>query len=154
VIEVHAKGKAAKDYDENVERYARLGIAEYFIFDRTRLSLRGFRLPPPEPGRKARSYRPILPQQGVYASQVLGLDLVVDGEKLRFLLGMAPVPEMDELVIKLGSLLNEVIAQKEEAERLAAAEAERAEAERAAKDEALRRVAELEARLAAVERKT
>src|SRR5262249_32084470 len=77
VIEIHASGDADKDYKSNVERYARLGIHEYFIFNRARLSLRGYRLPP---GR-ARVYQPILPQQGRYTSDVLGLDLAMEGER-------------------------------------------------------------------------
>src|SRR5262249_25625651 len=64
VIEVHHEGDRAKDYDTNVERYARLGIAEYFIFDVGALDLRGHRLP----AAKSRVYRPILPQGGRWAS--------------------------------------------------------------------------------------
>lgn len=45
VIEIHYGGDRAKDFARNVERYARLGIEEYFIFDRAQLGLRGYRLP-------------------------------------------------------------------------------------------------------------
>jgi Uma2 family endonuclease len=115
VLEVHVAGDKRKDQEANVERYARLGILEYFIFDRGRLRLHGHRLP----SATARAYRPILPQEGRYASQVLGLDLTLDGEKLRFFLGGAPLPESDEMIAKLGSMLNSVITHKEEAERRA-----------------------------------
>ena len=133
VIEVHYGGDEDKDYKTNVERYANLGIQEYFIFNRARLSLRGYRLPPAEQGRskRARAYRPIVPQGGRYTSGVLGLDLCVEANKLRFLLGMAPVPEAEELIGKLESALNDVLLHKQEAEDLAAAEAARAEAEAA-----------------------
>ncbi len=43
---------------DNVERYARLGIPEYFVYDRKRQDLRGYRLPSPE----ARRYQRIVPQ--------------------------------------------------------------------------------------------
>jgi Uma2 family endonuclease len=162
VIEVHVEGDKTKDYKLNVERYARLGIEEYFIFDRMRLSLRGYRLPPLEPGqtRRARAYRPIVPQEGRYSSEVLMLDLTLDGKSLRFLTGMASVPASEELIGKLGAMLNEVLVHKQDAEERAtaaearaAAEAERAaaEAERAAA-EAERAAAEAERAAAEAER--
>jgi Uma2 family endonuclease len=130
VIEVHDKGDADKDYKVNVARYARLGIEEYFIFDRGQLTLRGYRLPPMEPGRsgRARAYRPILPQQGQYSSEVLGLDLRVEGTKLRFLQGMAPLPEAEELIGKLGTRLDEAIVHQQEAAERARLAEERAAA--------------------------
>jgi len=130
-IEVHYGGDKLKDYELNVERYARLGIREYFIFDRRRLGLRGHRLPPPDEARtvKRAGYRPIVPQGGIYPSEVLGLDLMLDGSRLRFLYGMAPVPEAEELVTKLQSMVDVLLVRVEDAERLASAEAERASAE-------------------------
>lgn len=116
VIEVHHLGSAEKDYEENVQRYASLGISEYFIFDRGKLSLRGYRLPPEGP----RVYRPLKPQQGRYVSEVLGIDLAVEGEKLRFLYGQAAILDADELIARLGSLLDEVIAHQQDAEARAA----------------------------------
>jgi Uma2 family endonuclease len=150
VIEVHYAGNDEKDYEVNVERYARLGIGEYFIFDRARLGLHGYRLAPREPGRqrKARAYRPILPQEGRYTSQVLGLDLMVEGSKLRFFHGTAALPEADELITKLGSMLNDVIASKEAAEQRADAEAKRADAEAKRADAEAKRAATLERQLA------
>ena len=44
VLEVHVAGDRTKDEKTNVERYARLGIREYFLFDRARMSLQGHRL--------------------------------------------------------------------------------------------------------------
>jgi Uma2 family endonuclease len=147
VIEVYYRGNKTNDFKTKVELYADLGIREYFIFDRRNLSLRGYRLPQAEEGRapEPRVYRPIVPQGGVYPSQVLGLDLMVQGSKLRFLYGMAEVPEAEELVGKLQSKVDDLLARAEEAEKRAAAEAERAavEAERAAA-EAERAAAEAE----------
>jgi hypothetical protein len=84
---------------------------------------------------------------------VLGLDLIVEEEKLRFLLGMAEVPEAEELVVKLGSMLDRVLLHKQEAEERARAEAERAavEAERAQVEAA--RAAALERELTDVKQK-
>lgn len=130
VIEVHCKGDTDKDFKTNVDRYSRLGIEEYFIFDRTRLSLRGYRLPPVEPERspRGRAYRRILSEQGRYSSEVLGLDLAVEAAKLRFWIGTATVPEAEELIGKLGTMLDEVILHKQDAEERAQAAEERAEA--------------------------
>lgn len=129
VIEVHYLGDRKKDYETNVDRYARLGVREYFIFDRGLLSLRGYRLPSADEeasSAKRRVYRPILPQSGRYASQVLGLDLMIEGTTLRFLYGMAPVPAAEELVAKLESIVTDLLTRVESAERRAAeAEAER-----------------------------
>lgn len=150
VIEIHHGGDADKDYKTNVERYARLGIQEYFIFDRSRLSLRGYQLPAIEPGRsgRARAYLPILPQQGRYSSEVLALDLTVEGTKLRFLTGMATVPESEELIGKLGTMVDELLLHKQEAEERAAAEAERAAAEAERAEAGAARIQALEQQLA------
>ena len=162
VIEVHYAGDATKDYEENVERYARLGIREYFIFDRAKLGLRGYRLPGAEEvarGGRARAYRPILPQQGRYTSEVLGLDLMIEGEKLRFLLGMAEIPEAEELVVKLGAMLDQVLSNRQDAEERASAataradaEAARADAEAAGAETLRQKLAEAEALIARLRR--
>jgi len=148
VIEVHYAGDASKDYDLNVARYARLGIREYFIFDRGRLGLRGYRWP--EGGGK--TYRPILPQQGRYTSEVLGLDLMIEGDQLRFLLGMAEVPDAEELIAKLGGMLDTVLAHKQEAEERAQAEAARAQVEAARANDLACRLADAEATIERLKR--
>jgi Uma2 family endonuclease len=134
-LEVHVSGDREKDEVLNVERYARLGIEEYFYFDRRRLLLRGYRLPAEgEPSKSSRRvYQPIVPQEGRLTSRVLGLDLMVERDRLRFYYGMASVPEADELIARLGSALNEALARNDEAEKRVQIEAERAqmEAERA-----------------------
>src|SRR5206468_6940193 len=44
VLEVLHRGDRKKDLVENVERYARLRIPEYFIYDRARQQINGYRL--------------------------------------------------------------------------------------------------------------
>jgi Uma2 family endonuclease len=134
-LEVHVAGERRKDLERNVERYARLGIREYFVFDRGRLRLSGWRL---EEGRRA--YRPILPQHGAYPSEVLGLDLQVEEEKLRFYVGGAALPEAPELIARLESMVERVEASRAELERQLVEEAQR-------REEAERRLAEALAEL-------
>jgi Uma2 family endonuclease len=130
-IEIHVAGHRAKDLRANVERYARLGIHEYFVFDRGRLSLRGFRLPEGG-GKRGRAYQPLVPQGGRLSSEVLGLDLTIEGETLRFYLGTAALLDADERLAKVETLANEAIARQEEQERAAQDRIE--ELERAAQD--------------------
>jgi Uma2 family endonuclease len=73
VLEVQVGGDRKKDAEYNVERYARLGVPEYFIYDREWERLEAYRLPGPD----ARQYAPIAPEQGRYRSEVLGLELEV-----------------------------------------------------------------------------
>lgn len=115
VLEVHAAGDRRKDEKTNVERYARVGIPEYFFFDRTRARLLGYRLP----AEGARVYERMIPQAGRFASKVLGLDLALDGERLRFFAGNAPLEDADEMIARLGTMLDKVIAGEEETARLA-----------------------------------
>lgn len=125
-LEIYVAGDRRKDHIANVERYARLGIAEYFIFDRGRLRLSGYRLPE----ASARRYDPILPQFGHYKSGVLGLELALEGEKLRFFHGDAPVPEAEELIGKLEGMVNQLELRLEEEAKLREEEAKlREEAE-------------------------
>jgi Uma2 family endonuclease len=121
VLEVHVAGDRRKDEKTNVERYARLGVHEYFYFDRTRLRLVCYRLPPPPPAGTApvRVYQRVLPQAGRFSSEVLGLDLALDDTRLRFFAGNAPLEDADEMIARLGSMLDKVISGQEEAERLA-----------------------------------
>ncbi len=136
-LEVLVAGRPSKDLQENVERYARLGIQEYFVFDRGRGTLHGHRL-----GGDGKTYQRIVPQAGHYASRVLGLDLVLDGDRLRFFAGNAPLEDADEMVARLGAMLDKVLVREEEALR-------RIELERVRAEEAERRLAEA---LAEIER--
>ncbi len=158
VLEIHVSGSFVKDFEGNRKRYARLGIPEYFLFDRTRASLYGWRLPFPE----ARTYEPIVPQHGLFPSVVLGLELGLEGDRLRFYYGMAPVPEADELIARLDEIVAQFVRRAQDAEQdrdreraereRAEQERERAEQERERaeqeRERAEQRVAELEAELA------
>ncbi len=158
VLEVHVAGSLAKDLTGNVEKYARLGIGEYFVFDKTHGRIHGYRLPAAQRGtvRPARAYAPVIPQMGRWSSEVLGIDLTLENGQLRFMVGNAPLEHAEEVIHRLGSMLDDVIATKEAEERerleaVARLEAELAEEKRAREEEkrALeKRVAELEADLA------
>jgi Uma2 family endonuclease len=97
VLEVHVGGSRKKDARLNVERYARLGIDEYFIYDRKRQRLEGWRLPSPG----ARVYERLEAQEGRYRSEKLGLELVVEEGRLRFYAGSVMLLEYEELVAQL-----------------------------------------------------
>jgi hypothetical protein len=121
VLEVHVSGDWRKDLQRNVERYARLGIHEYWVFDRKRLRLSGWRLSGPG------QYRQLVPQHGFYQSEVLGLELQVEGERLRFYSGRAPLPEADELIDTLEQMVERVEARSAELEQQLADEQQRRE---------------------------
>ena len=112
VLEVHVAGSKWKDVQRNAAWFARLGIPEYFVFDRSRFMIRGYRLP----DAQVRVYQPIVPQVGRYASSVLGLEMTLEGDRLRFYHGSAPLFESEELVGKLESLVDQVVNKQEEAE--------------------------------------
>jgi len=120
VLEVLHRGDRKKDLVDNVERYARLGIPEYFIYDRAQQRIRGYRLA----GAGAKRYQPIVPQGGRYSSTVLGLDLAVEGGTLRFFYGMAELFGSAELIRRLNDMVQDREAKAEQAE----AKAEQAEA--------------------------
>lgn len=143
VLEVHVGGDRKKDAEVNVERYARLGIPEYFIYDRGRQWLGGYRLP--EPGAKA--YAPILPQHGRYTSEQLGLELQVENERLRFWIGHAPLLDSEELIVRLEDLTAGLQQRADEEARRAEEEARRREEAEQRLAESERRVAELQAEL-------
>ncbi|HEX5753300.1 MAG TPA: Uma2 family endonuclease [Archangium sp.] len=124
VMEVHVGGDRKKDAEYNVRRYARLGIPEYFIYDRKKERLVAYRLPASGP----RKYAPIPLERGRYHSEQLGLDLQVEEGRLRFWAGRTPLLESDERIARL----------KKEARLLRQRAAE--EAQRAAEES--RRVAE------------
>ncbi|NVJ26808.1 Uma2 family endonuclease [Myxococcus sp. AM011] len=144
-LEVIVAGERRKD----LERFARLGIREYFVFDRGRLRLSGWRL---EEGRRA--YRPILPQHGFYRSDVLGLELQVDDERLRFYVGGAALPEAQEMISRLEHMMERVEASHTDLEhqlteemRLRAEESRLRAEETQRREDAERRLAEALAEL-------
>ncbi|MDY7226455.1 Uma2 family endonuclease [Hyalangium rubrum] len=142
-LEVHVAGERRKDLEKNVERYARMGIREYFLFDRGRLRLLGWRL-----DEARRSYRPVLPQHGFYTSEVLGLELQLEGEKLRFYHGRAPLPEADEMIVTLERMVEGVEQRRAELEQQLAEEARLRTEEARLRAEETQRREEAERRLA------
>ena len=123
VLEVHVGGDRKKDAERNVVRYARLGIPEYFLYDREWNRLMAYRLPTPD----ERVYAPIVPNHGLYESQVLGLEVRVAEDRLQFYSGTALVLESEDLIAQLQEMYDQVQRRAEEAQRLREAERQRAE---------------------------
>lgn len=112
VLEVLHRGDRDKDLVENVERYAQLGIAEYFVYDRARQQIHGYRLP----AHDALRYQRIVPQLGHYRSGVLGLDLSIIDDNLRFLSGEATLPVSADLIGRLQGMMGSLEAKAEQAQ--------------------------------------
>lgn len=111
-LEVLHHGDRKKDLVENVERYARLGIPEYFVYDRLHQQIYGYRLPATGPGR----YQRIMPQLGRYHSAVLDLDLMIVGGRLRFYYGMGELIGSPDLIGRLQTMVEEQAAKAEQAQ--------------------------------------
>lgn len=133
-LEVTFQGSRQKDLELNVERYATLGIPEYFVFDRKQQRVYGWHLA--DNGR----YEAIVPQYGRWESAVLGLELAVESDRVRFYAGTAAIPELAELVARANAMVDGL------QDRVALAESRAEEAEQRA-EEAERRVRELQAEL-------
>lgn len=142
-LEIIVHGNRRKDQQRNVERYARLGISEYFVFDRGRLRLTGHRLP----SAGARDYQPILPQGGLYTSHVLGLDLRIEGNGLRFYHAAMALPDSKELIGSLERIVDDTGKRLAEAEARAEEEAQLRAEEVQRREEAERKLAEVLAEL-------
>lgn len=138
VLEVHVGGDRKKDAERNVTRYAQHGIPEYFLYDRSKNQLLGYRLEAPQ----AASYTRILPQAGLYESRVLGLEIQVERERLRFYAGTAMLLESEELIGRLEEMV-------EEAQRRAEEETHRREEETRRREKAEEEVTRLRAELEA-----
>ncbi|MEZ4312558.1 MAG: Uma2 family endonuclease [Polyangiaceae bacterium] len=167
VLEVHVAGDLAKDLTGNVEKYARLGIGEYFVFDKTHTRIHGYRLPPAERGTAGtgRTYERLVPQMGRWSSSVLGIDLTLERGQLRFMVGNGALEWSEEVIQRLGGMLDSVLASKESADRERQEMAARAEElesaleeekrareeEKHAREEEKRAREEAEARVAALE---
>ncbi len=123
-LEILVRGDRKKDLEHNVERLARLGVPEYFIYEPLRRRITGHRLPSPD----ARAYTPIVPQGGRWPSRVLALDLGLDGDHLRFYAGAAPLPDARELIEALTKMVDTSVERAEEEARRAEEEARRADA--------------------------
>jgi Uma2 family endonuclease len=133
ILEINVSGDRRKDFEDNVARYARLQIPEYFAFDVLRPRLLGWRLERTE----ARTYEPIVPQAGRWASHVLGLDLSLEGGSVRFFHGNAPLLDAQELIVRLSTMVDEALRRAEDESRRAEDQARRAEDQaRRAEDQA------------------
>ena len=138
VLEIHVGGDRKKDTELNVARYARLGIPEYFLYDRARNQLAAYRLPSPE----SRVYVPIVPNHGLYESRVLELEIQVDRDRLRFYAGSALLLESEDLIGRLQEMYDNSQRRIEEEARRAEEEARRAEEESRRAEEEARRAEE------------
>ena len=131
-------------------RYASLGIPEYFVFVIPGKRLLGYRLEP----REARTYQPILPQAGRWRSEMLDLELAMEGKRVRFYRGNAELKLTSELARILAENVDLLQASatsereaREAAEASAEAERQRAEAERQRAEAAEAEVGRLRAEL-------
>jgi hypothetical protein len=80
-----------------------------------------------------------VPQHGRDASEVLGLELRVETERLRFYVADAELPAADDLIVKLEGFVDDLERRVAAAEERADEQAHRAEAEmRRAEEEAHR----------------
>lgn len=141
-LEIHVSGSARKDFEENVVRFARLGIPEYFVFDPLRRRLLGWSL-----SQDGATYSPIVPQGGRWASQVLELDLTVEGDRLRFFRGSAPLLDASELIERLSHMVDDATQRAEQEARNAEEAARNAEEAARNAEELSRRAERLAARL-------
>jgi len=148
VLEVHVGGDRKKDAEHNVARYARLGIPEYFLYDRASNRLAVYRLASPE----ARVYTAVLPNHGLYESRVLGLEVEVDRDRLRFYAGTALLLESDELIARLQEMCAAAQERREEEARLRQEETRLRQEETRLRQEAEQEVARLRAELERLKR--
>jgi Uma2 family endonuclease len=131
VLEVHVGGDRKKDAERNVARYARLGIPEYFLYDRAQNLLAAYRLASPD----ARVYTAIPPNHGLYESRVLGLEVQVAEDRLRFYAGTALLLESDEFIARLQTMFDDAQRRREEESRLREEESRLREAAEQRRDE-------------------
>jgi Uma2 family endonuclease len=136
VLEVLHHGDRKKDLVANVERYASLGIQEYFVYDGVRRKIHGWHLPgsrwgqsPQTPGPGASGYQHKVPQGGHYRSDVLGVDLAIFNDALQFLVGEAALPVSADLIARLQGDLENLEARAAQAQ----AQVEQAQAQAEAK---------------------
>ena len=134
VLEVLWAGDRKKDLVDNVESYARLGIPEYFVYDRRNQRIHAYRL-----GAGTGRYQPILAQAGAYHSNVLGVELAIVESSLHFFQGAAELVGTVSLIHRLKGMMQSLDARAEQAsieaeEARRDAETARQEAEMARRD--------------------
>ena len=164
ILEVLVAGNRRKDLEQNVLRYARLGVTEYFIFEPRARRLRGYRLTAPG----VAMYESLVSYDGTFVSKVLGLDLLaLPNGHLRFRRGDDDLLVPQEIIDRLEAFSEEATAAAEEAairieeeqerteaeRQRAEAERQRAEAERQRAEVAEARAASAEDRVRALEEK-
>lgn len=141
-LEVTLRGDRAKDLEDNVQRYARVGIPEYFVYDAVRRRIVGHRL-----DEASSRYAPVVPQGGRWPSRVLGLDLSVEEGRVRFFHGSAPLLEANELIGRLTRMVDELVQREEQGQLQLEAERVKAETERVKAETERARADRLAARL-------
>lgn len=141
MLEITLEGDRKKDLEINVERYARLGIDEYFVLDLKLNRSLGFRIVKPN------TYEPIALQSGRWASQVLGLDLALELGRVRFFAGSAPLPYSEELIARLDAMVDGLVSKEQALARELEAMTEKAEQEKARADRLAARLRELGVKL-------
>ena len=150
ILEVLVLGNRRKDLEQNVLRYARLGVTEYFIFEPRARRLRGYRLTAPG----IAMYESLASYDGTFVSKVLGLDLLaLPSGRLRFRRGDDDLLVPQEIIDRLEAFSEEATAAAEEAAIRIEEEQERAEAERQRAEVAEARAASAEERVRALEEK-
>jgi Uma2 family endonuclease len=110
VLEVLHAGDRKKDLVDNVERYAALGIPEYFLYDRRQQRIHAYRLAGPK------RYQPVLAQAGLYRSTVLGVDLAIVEGSLRFYQGAAELYDTAHLIRRLQGMVESLETRSQELE--------------------------------------
>jgi Uma2 family endonuclease len=143
-LEIVWAGSRRKDLVENLERYARLGIPEYFVFDLPRERLLGYRL-------SETRYLPLTMRAGRFPCRELGLEVGLEGKKVRFYDSTAEIPDLDEVIARLESTVDRAVdrtleleQQLEEARRERQQESQAREEVQTRLDEALAKLRELE----------
>lgn len=143
ILEVYYSGDEHKDFVDNVEDYAQAGVTEYFIYDRRRQALHGYRLASPG----AKRYQKMKARFGRLSSAVLGLDLFIFEGRLRFLHGDAELPDSDELIARVEGLVDDLQRRRDDAEARASEAEARASEIAARASEAEAKASEAEARV-------
>jgi len=161
VLEVLVHADRRKDLVDNVTFYAALGIPEYFVYDRKRQKLYGFRLTTVPTPR----YVSLEVEDGEIFSEVLGLGLAIEGRHLRFRNAGCNIPDSRDLaeratqmlkghVERIGAMEGELESERQRADterQRADTEQQRAETERQ-RAETERQRAETERQRAETER--
>ncbi|MBF0353416.1 MAG: Uma2 family endonuclease [SAR324 cluster bacterium] len=130
VLEILSKDTRRKDQVDKLNLYARLQIPEYFMFDPDYLKLRGYQL-------SGSLYREIENFKGKIYSEILGLFLQVEAEKIRFSLPEGiDIPFARELVTQLNDKLSHKDRLISEYAKLLENEKQRAEDEKQRAEEA------------------